>query len=216
MSIAWHPGEELLLGYAAGTLDPGEHIVLATHVLACGQCHAFVGAMESAGGALLGALAPDAMADGALERIAGRLENPAPATVSAPPPNERLREIDGLPAFVRRLPAQPWRWVAPGLHIQRLDPSAASPTRVFLLKAKPGIRLLPHGHEQAELTCVLTGSFSHDGQHYGPGDFDCGDDGIQHEVAIGPEVPCISLVAMRGRLTLRGPVGRLIQPLIAI
>ena len=216
MSIAWHPKEVLLLGYAAGTLDPGEHIVLATHVMACGECRNLVGAMESAGGALLGALAPEAMADGALDRITARLDAPAPPETPPPPPAESLREIDGLPAFVRRLSAQPWRWVAPGLHIQRIEPAAASPTRVFLLKARPGIRLLPHGHEQTELTCVLSGSFSHDGQRFGPGDFDCGDDATQHEVAIGPEAPCISLVAMRGRLTMPGFIGRLLQPLIAI
>ena len=216
MNIAYHPKEELLLGYAAGTLDPGEHIVVATHLLPCSHCRAFVCALESAGGALLGDLLPEAMVEGALSRITARLDDPAPVQTPPLPPSDRLRELDGLPAFVRRLPAEPWRWVAPGLHIQRLKPAAASPTRVFLLKAKPGIRLLPHGHQDTELTCVLTGSFSHDGQRYGPGDFDCGDDGTQHEVAIGTEGPCISLVAMRGKLTLRGRVGRLIQPLIAI
>jgi len=216
MSITAHPAEDLLLGYAAGTLDPGEQIVLATHVLACSQCRDLVGAMEHAGGALLGELAPEAMSAGALDRITARLDEPAPVTSPPPPPSERLRELEGLPGFVRRLPAEPWRWVAPGLNIQRLKVPAQSPTRVFLLKAKPGIRLLPHGHQDAELTCVLTGSFSHDGQRYGPGDFDCGDSASEHEIAIGNEVPCISLVAMRGRLTLRGAVGRLIQPLIAI
>lgn len=216
MSITAHPSEDLLLGYAAGTLDPGEQIVLATHVLTCSQCRNLVGAMEGAGGALLGELAPEAMSAGALERITSLLDDPEPEQAPPSPPHERLRELEGLPAFVRRLPAEPWRWVAPGLKIQRLKPSAESPTRVFLLKAKPGIRLLPHGHQDAELTCVLTGSFSHDGQRYGPGDFDCGDSATSHEIAIGAEGPCISLVAMRGRLTLRGTIGRLIQPLIAI
>ena len=216
MSITAHPSDDLLLGYAAGTLDPGEQIVLATHVLACDHCHGFVAAMEDAGGALLGELAPEALSAGALERITARLDAPAPLAAPPPPPSERLRGIDGLPAFVRRLPAEPWRWVAPGLKIQRLNPVAESPTRVFLLKARPGIRLLPHGHQDAELTCVLTGSFSHDGLRYGPGDFDCGDSDTEHEIAIGSESPCISLVAMRGKLTLRGPIGRLIQPLIAI
>ena len=216
MSITSHPAEDLLLGYAAGTLDPGEQIVLATHVLACGKCRSLVGAMEQAGGALLGDLAPEAMSAGALDRITARLDEPAPVLSPPQPPSERLRELEGLPGFVRRLPAEPWRWVAPGLKIQRLKVNAQSPTRVFLLKAKPGIRLLPHGHQDAEMTCVLTGSFSHDGQRYGPGDFDCGDSATSHEIAIGAEGPCISLVAMRGRLTLRGAIGRLIQPLIAI
>ena len=216
MSIAKHPTEELLMAYAAGTLDPGEHIAVATHLLPCCQCRAFVDAMEGAGGALLGDLPPAAMAEGALSRIEALFDAPAPEPARPAPPNARLSAVDGLPDFVRRLPAADWRWVAPGLHIQRLTPPAQSATRVFLLKAKPGMRLLPHGHDGVELTCVLSGSFSHDGERFAPGDFDCGDAETEHDIAIGTEGECICLVAMRGELQLRGFAGRLIQPLIAI
>ena len=216
MSIAKHPTEELLLAYAAGTLDPGEHIAVATHLLPCAQCRSFVAAMEAAGGSLLGDLTPTAMSGDAFGRIEALLDEPAPEPAPPPPPNDRLSAVAGLPGFVRRLPAEPWRWVAPGLHIQRLTPPAKSDTRVFLLKAKQGMRLLPHGHDGTELTCVLTGSFSHDGVRFGPGDFDCGDAGIDHDIAIGTESECICLVAMRGKLQLRGLAGRMLQPLIAI
>jgi putative transcriptional regulator len=216
MSIVKHPTDELLLAYAAGTLDPGEHIAMATHLLPCRQCRAFVDAMEGAGGSLLGDLAPTAMSEGALSRIEALLDAPMPEPAPPVAANARLGAVDGLPGYVRRLPAAAWRWVAPGLHIQRLTPPADSPTRVFLLKAKPGMRLLPHGHNGVELTCVLSGSFSHDGERFAPGDFDCGDAGIEHDIAIGAEGECICLVAMRGKLQLRGFAGRLIQPLIAI
>lgn len=216
MSIAKHPAEELLLAYAAGTLDPGEHVAVATHLLPCRQCRAFVEAMEGAGGSLLGDLPPAAMAEGALSRIEALLDAPEHEPARPAPPNARLSAVDGLPGFVRRLPAANWRWVAPGLHIQRLTPPAQSATRVFLLKAKPGMRLLQHGHSGVELTCVLSGSFSHDGERFSPGDFDCGDAETEHDIAIGAESECICLVAMRGELQLRGFAGRLIQPLIAI
>jgi putative transcriptional regulator len=216
MSIAKHPTEELLLAYAAGTLDLGEHIAVATHLLPCRQCRSFVDAMEGAGGSLLGDLPPAAMDEDALRRIEALLDAPEPAPAPLPAPNAQLRKVEGLPHFVRRLPAAPWRWVAPGLHIQRLTPPAQSPTRLFLLKAKPGMRLLPHGHDGVELTCVLSGSFSHDGERFTAGDFDCGDAGTEHDIAIGAESECICLVAMRGKLQLRGFAGRLIQPLIAI
>ena len=89
-------------------------------------------------------------------------------------------------------------------------------TRLFLLRAKPGVRLMPHDHTGSEMTCVLSGGFSHDGNHYGPGDFDWGESGIGHEIAIGEEGECVCLIAMRGKLRLKGLLGRLIQPLIAI
>lgn len=216
MTIAKHPTEELLLAYAAGTLDPGEHIAVATHLLPCRKCRAFVDEMECAGGSLLSELPPTEMASDALSKIQALLDHPEPKPALLPAQNERLRSLDGLPAFVRRLPAEPWRWVAPGLQIQRLTPPAQSDTRVFLLKAKQGMRLLPHGHDGIELTCVLTGSFSHDGERFAPGDFDCGDAGTEHDITIGSESECICLVAMRGKLQLRGLAGRIIQPLIAI
>ena len=37
-----------------------------------------------------------------------------------------------------------------------------------------------------------------------------------HEIAIGPEGYCISLVAMQGELKLHGLLGRLVQPFLSI
>jgi putative transcriptional regulator len=36
------------------------------------------------------------------------------------------------------------------------------------------------------MTCVLSGSFSHEGGHYGPGDFDLGDETMDHQVLVDP------------------------------
>lgn len=216
MTIHHHPSEPLVLAYAAGTLDPGEHIAIATHLAGCRECRQFAQAMESAGGALLADMAEADMAFGALDRIAARLDEPVAQPAAPAPLNESLKEFAGLPDFVRRLPAAPWHWVAPGLHLRRLKPPAASPTRVFLLRARAGMRMLPHGHDGIELTCVLSGSFSHDGNRYGPGDFDCGEADNDHTIAIGEESECICLVGMRGKLQLRGLAGRILQPLIAI
>ncbi len=216
MSISHHPSDALVLAYAAGTLDPGEHIAIATHLVGCSQCRAFAASVESAGGSQLGELAPAPMSADAFSRLEAMLDAPELPRPTPPPPEPRLGSVDGLPSYVRRLHAAPWRWVAPGMHIQRLTPPAASKTRVFLLKAKAGMRLFPHGHDGVEMTCVLTGSFSHDGHRYGAGDFDWGDDDALHDIHIGAESECICLVAMRGKLQLRGLPGRMIQPFITI
>jgi len=67
-----------------------------------------------------------------------------------------------------------------------------------------------------EMTCVLTGSFNHDGARYGAGDFDLGDPNVDHEISIGPEGDCICLVAMQGELRMKGFLGRLMQPIVSI
>jgi putative transcriptional regulator len=74
--------------------------------------------------------------------------------------------------------------------------------------------MLEHTHTGIEMTCVLSGSFSHEGGHYGPGDFDLGDETIDHQVLVDPGEDCICLVAMQGDLRLNGLIGRLVQPFV--
>jgi putative transcriptional regulator len=74
--------------------------------------------------------------------------------------------------------------------------------------------MLQHTHTGLEMTCVLSGAFSQNGAHYGPGDFDWGDEDADHRPIVDPEEECICLIAMEGRLRLEGFIGRLVQPLI--
>ena len=92
----------------------------------------------------------------------------------------------------------------------------AGRNQVFFLKAGPGVKLLPHAHTGIEMTCVLAGSFRHDGGYYGAGDFDLGDSHVDHQISIGSEEYCICLVAMQGELRLKGLFGRLMQPFVSI
>lgn len=216
MSIQHHPADELLTAYAAGTLDQGQHIAVATHLWHCPACRGWVKLMEACGGSVLSTLPPAAMASDALSRIEARLNEPASTMPSVEPRANTLSNIPGLPAFVRTLPAGEWLWVAPYLHLRRIELSAPADTRVFLLKSRPGIELLPHAHSGFEMTIVLSGSFSHDGERYGVGDFDMGHPDVDHEITISPECDCVCLVAMQGKLKLKGLLGRLVQPLISI
>ncbi len=216
MTIQHHPSESQLEAFAAGTLDQGQHIAVATHLVHCLDCRAWARSLEHVGGEVLAALPPAAMSSGAFGRIAARLDEPTPRITANAMLPASLAEIPGLPSFVRRLPAGQWIWVAPSLYVRRVALPESGGTRVFLLKPNAGTRLLPHAHTGFEMTCVLTGSFSHDGRRYGPGDFDLGEPGVDHEIAIGPEGDCISLVAMQGELKLKGLLGRIVQPLISL
>jgi putative transcriptional regulator len=216
MTITHHPTDDLLSAYASGNLDQGQHIAVATHLSHCSVCSSWVNLIENFGGLILSALPPAAMASDALSEIEARLNEPAPTIASVQSPTNTLSDIPGLPVFVRMLSAGKWSWIAPYIQIKRIALSAPSSTRVFLLKTSPGIKLLPHAHTGFEMTSVLSGSFTHDGKHYGVGDFDLGDPDVDHEIAIGPEGDCVCLVAMQGKLQLKGFLGHLIQPLISI
>ena len=216
MSIEHHPSETMAAAYATGRLDFGQHVAMATHLVSCRQCRDQVRAAEETGGDLLSALPPAPLADDALARMEARLAEPDRLPRSPSKPTAPASEIPGLPAFLRSYPFDAWRSVAPSLEARAIRLPHPTPTRVFLLKARPGSRLLLHTHKGFELTCVLTGGFSHEGGHFGPGDFDIGDGAVSHEPWIDAGQDCISLVAMQGSLKLRGLLGALVQPFVRL
>jgi len=215
MTIQHHPPDELLTAFAAGVLDLGQHIAVATHLVGCPHCRAIVRAMEHVGGSALAGLPPTEMSTGALATVEARLGVVAPSAAPKPLRGPAdLTDVPGLPRFVRNYAAGSWKWIAPKMHLRPIGLPEGSATRVFLLKSRPGTKMIEHTHTGFEMTCVLSGSFAHAGGHFGPGDFDLGDGAVDHEIVVDSAEDCICLVAMQGDLKLNGVIGRLLQPLI--
>lgn len=216
MSIEHHPTDEMLAAYTAGTLDHGQHIAVATHLVACRQCQNFVRSMEQVGGAVLTGLPPATMSDRALAEVELRLNEPARPNVRQASCVSPETDIPGLPKFVRHYRFGSWKWIAPSVHLRPIELPYTSDTRVFLLRAGPGTKMLQHTHTGIEMTCVLSGAFRQDGTRYGPGDFDLGDESIDHRPAVEHGQDCICLVAMQGKLRLKGLIGRIVQPFVRL
>jgi len=216
MTIEHHPPEEFLGRFAAGSLDQAEHIVIAAHVSMCARCRRLVAAFERLGGVALEAAEPVALASGAFDAALARIgSGDAGRTVQAVP-RPRRAGMEGLPKILDGYEIGPVRRVAPGLSKRVVVIPGEGNSRAFLLMAEPGTRMLEHTHTETELTCVLRGSFSHEGGRFGPGDVDLGDDTIDHQPVVGPDMPCVCIVAMSGRLRINGMMGRLIDPFIRL
>src|SRR5271157_4326871 len=102
MSIEHHPTDTMLAAFAAGTLDHGQHIAIATHLVSCPHCCAFMRSLEHVGGAVLTSLSPAAMSNDALAKVEARLKEavrPVAAEIVSTVPDS---EVPGLPKFVRR------------------------------------------------------------------------------------------------------------------
>lgn len=213
-----HAKTTTLAEYAAGTLDEGRSLVIATHLRMCAQCRDFVAAMEEAGGQMLAAVEPVAMAEDALSRAMSRLAQETPEVRMARPKASPLADVwQPEQSTLLGYELGPWRWVSPGLHYRSVKvPSEAGGTRVFMLKARPGLRIPEHQHTGTELTCVLTGAFIHEGGRYGPGDCDDADHEVGHSPVIDEGDECVSLVAMQGDIRMTGFFGRMIQPFIRL
>ncbi|MBR0797548.1 cupin domain-containing protein [Bradyrhizobium jicamae] len=215
MTVHHHPSDELLTAFAGGTLDLGQHIAVATHLVGCPRCRTVVHAMEHVGGAVLADMPRSEMLPGSFEALERRLGEPIAANRPLPElPRRGFGDVGGLPPFLYGYPDSSWRWIAPKVHLRPIRLPQPSPTRVFLLRSSPGTKMIEHTHSGFEMTCVLSGSFTHAGGHFGPGDFDFGDGSVDHDVIIDSTDDCVCLVAMQGDLKLSGLIGRLLQPLI--
>ncbi len=215
MTINHHPPEDLLASFATGTLEEAERLVVAVHVAGCERCGRFVRAMEQLAGAALEDAAPAPMAADAFDAVMARIHS-RPDEMVRPLPPRVIAEHPDLPEVLRRCRIGKRRRVAPGVSMQPIELPGAGRARAFLLQSAPGTRMLEHSHTGTELTCVLKGSFSHQGGRYGPGDFDYGDDDVDHRPVVGDEGPCLCLVAMTGDLRMNGFFGRLISPFIRL
>ena len=210
-----HPKNSTLVDFAAGTLDEGRSLVVASHLAMCGECREFVSSLEEAGGQMLATIVPVAMAEGAAARALSLLaEEPAiPQPVARKPAAMPVWQPEQKSLLGYEL--GPWRWVAPGLH-HRVVKVPDGDTRVFMLKAAPGLKLPDHSHTGTELTCVLSGAFIHEGGRFAAGDCDDVDQDDGHRPVIDGDEECICLVAMEGQLKLSGVLGRLMQPFVRI
>jgi putative transcriptional regulator len=216
MTITHHPPEDLLADFATGALDEAEHLVVAVHASQCARCRRFVGAVEHLAGAGIEDAAPAPMSVGSFDNVMARIDAlPKAAIRESDPPQVDQADAD-LPEILKRCRFGKTRRVAPGVSLRPILLPAPGKSRAFLLSSSPGTRMLEHTHTGEELTCVLKGSFSHQGGRYGPGDFDFGDDAVDHRPIVGGEEPCLCLVAMTGELKMHGFFGWLISPFVRL
>jgi putative transcriptional regulator len=216
MTIEHHPSDTMLAAFTAGTLDHGQHIAIATHLHSCRRCGTFVRALERVGGTVLTSISPATMSNDALAKVEARLHESSALRGADLPPTVPENEVPGLPKFVRRYRFGNWQWIAPAVRLRRIVLPYTSDTRVFLLKSGPGTKMLQHTHTGIEMTCVLSGAFRQGTNRYSPGDFDLGDPTIDHRPVVEPSQDCICLVAMQGKLRLKGVIGRMMQPFVRL
>ncbi|MGX4804884.1 ChrR family anti-sigma-E factor [Bradyrhizobium guangdongense] len=214
MTIKHHPPEHLLAGFVSGRLEEADRLALAVHVAQCPSCRRLVGALERLGGLAIEQAAPVSMRADALSVVLAQVDakpiSMSGTTESMPP------AASDLPDVLRHCRFGKKRRMAPGVSMQPIILPGSDRSRAFLLWSAPGARMLDHTHSGTELTCVLKGSFAHEGGHYGPGDFDYGDDDVNHQPIVGTEEPCLCFVAMSGSLKGNGFIGRLISPFIRL
>ena len=205
----YHPGQELLMDYAAGAQREPVALLVATHISMCPSCQAEVRRLESLGGAMLETLEPEPMAEEALDHALARLESSGKAE-----PTPAARPSAGDPRLPRplrdyldgSLDGASWKRRGVFAELALLEDVPGFKTR--LLRIKGGATMPQHTHEGSELTLVLAGSFRDAAGHYRPGDVALADASVDHQPVADPGEDCLCLAVTDAPLRLTGTFGR--------
>lgn len=215
--IAHRPPEELLLGYASGSLPEPIALVVASHAALCPETAREIGRLERVGGTLLDGLAPAELKAGALDRALAALDGAPPA---APKPIV-------TPAARALLPAPLWpyikgdvanvAWKRRSADVDTADLVAdGEARRAFLLRVKAGRPVPRHTHRGLELTLVLTGAYCDAANCFERGDLQVADPTMDHQPVAQAGDDCICLVALEAPIRFTGPIGRLANPFVKL
>ena len=215
--ITHRPPEELLLGYASGSLPEPIALVVASHAALCPETAREIRRLEGVGGTLLDGLAPAPMKAGALDRALAALDGGlvvAPKPI-ATPAARALLPAPVWPYIKGDLGNVAWRQRGPNIATAELIADAGRRS-AFLLRVKAGHKVPRHTHRGVELTLVLTGAYCDAANCFERGDIQMADPTIDHQPMAQAGEDCICLVALEAPIWFTGPVGRLANPFVKL
>ncbi|WP_299203881.1 ChrR family anti-sigma-E factor [uncultured Tateyamaria sp.] len=209
--ITHHLTDEILMGYAAGTLPEAFNLMVATHVSLCDECRARVESYDAVGGAMLEeasehdmALAPGSfaatmalIAGGAPEEI--RTQHPQDAVLPQPLQDYAGGGIDSIK----------WRAVGMGVKQAILPTSKDASARLLYIPA--GVAMPDHGHHGIEMTMVLQGAFQDDDDYFARGDVEVADSDLHHTPVADIHEDCICLAVTDAPLRFQGLLPKIAQ-----
>lgn len=223
-----HPDHDWLEQYSAGTLSVGPALCVSVHLSLCAECRRQVKAIQQVGGALLGELGRAHVDDVVLQNVfaaidvapEGGMSSTALNVVDENSPRPEISEPvpTHIPAPLRRLipggyDQLAWSRVMPTLRIAALD-VGDSDFRVTLHRVAAGGKMPTHDHRGAELTLVLTGSFSDEAGLYKAGDFLVREPKQPHRPMATQDRECICLAALAAPVYFTGPLLRWLNPFV--
>ncbi|MEJ8474380.1 ChrR family anti-sigma-E factor [Roseibium algae] len=207
---------ELLAGFAAGTLAEPAQALVGAHLELSKQNRDYVASLEDLAGFGIEEAQPVALSDrdkALAEIFASNAISVDMANASDfrgnqshdPQMPDSLKDIVGKP-----LDALPWKTLLPGVKeckFGEVDGCAAS-----LLWVRAGRAMPSHTHEGTELTLVLQGGFRDEDGHFVRGDIAFADHEVDHRPIADDDEDCICFAVTEGSLRLTGPVGRFFAP----
>lgn len=213
-----HLSDDMLLDYAAGSLDEATSLIVATHLTYCPSCRKQATELDALGGTLLRDVAPVSLSKGSLESVLARLDQPAePAPVRAALP---ANDNPLVPAVLRRylggdLDAVTWKNLGMGVQTSEIAMNVEG-KRAFLLRVPAGKAVPHHTHDGNEFVLILRGAYNDEIGRFARGDLAISDGSIKHKPVAEPGEDCICLVVVDAPIRLTGPIGAILNLFVKV
>jgi len=207
-----HPTEDVLMAYAAGSLDEATSLLIATHITLCPECRHVVELAEAMGGEMFENIEVTPLQAQSIEKMLATIDSQGSANDDVKPAVKGNGHIPSpLAAYVgAMLEEADWRWVGPGVKYADIK-VAGQGASVGLLKIAPSTEMPQHGHTADEMTMVLSGGYTDTHGSYSRGDVEMADDGVVHKPVADAGEECICLIVRNGPMRPTGLVARVFQ-----
>lgn len=206
--------DELLAGYAAGTLAYPAQALIGAHLELSGQNRSYVNSLEALAATGLSDADPVALSnrDDLLTAVfSGDDLIEQDALAGGPGLNDPSDVPQSLKSIIGpSMQDLHWKTLLPG--VKEIKFGEVDGCDTSLLWVRAGRAMPSHTHHGTELTLILQGGFKDADGHYVTGDVAFADGDVDHKPVADEGEDCICFAVTAGRLELTGPVGRWFAP----
>ncbi|MCG8414543.1 MAG: ChrR family anti-sigma-E factor [Pseudomonadales bacterium] len=222
--VKFHPAEELLIGFANGTLSPGMNVVISAHIEQCAMCREKTSKLEAQATVEWLKSTESVETDKDDSISAPNFSHLVADITSQPQQRERVLEDDSvseihmldhsvkLPKVLAKVASKGLVWKKLAGGINQASVTLDDQTQCEFLYMKPGSQVPVHKHQGTEVTLVLDGSFSDEMGKYEKSDFVVRDKSHTHQPA--SEEGCLCFAVLDSPLTFTSGLARLLNPFL--
>lgn len=215
----FHPDHNMLLEFAAGTLDTAASICVSAHLHFCSKCRAELLRLNQVGSQMMSEADPVALEDDAFEKLMAKIDSQSHEQVTSEPLEGKISNGD-MPFSVEKLMqtslvSKNWKRLSSSVDVARFE-TGQDQFEVALHKICAGGKTPKHDHDGLEYTVVLKGSFSDEEAVYREGDFILRQPGDVHQPMGAQNGECICLSALSAPIKPTSPFGFLMKPWLRI
>ncbi len=218
--IHFHPDDNILAEYSAGSLSTALAISVKSHLYMCSKCRERVSQLNLVGSALvMNANIEDEDKNYHKQTFSALMER-IRSTPNDTFPHERdqANSDPSLPPIIQSLIPErnqiKWHRVSPSLKQANLN-TGQSKYEVCLHKISKGGKVAHHDHRGMEATLVLKGAFSDENGTYKAGDFILRYPGEKHRPCATQNQDCLCLSVTEAPVKLTGFLGTVLNPFLS-